>query len=89
MNQYLQVYKDQRPSFFAGKKKKEEYRSRLNEITAQFVKLNDEDMEYRKQEKEINDKYSFVANEAESKYMKNRRTIKQKAFDSWKTGGNR
>ena len=55
MNQCLQVHKEQRPSFFAGKKKKEEYRNRLNEITAQFVKLNEEDIECRKQEKEINE----------------------------------
>lgn len=42
------------PCFFAGKKKKEEYRSRLNEITAQLVKLSDEEIEYSKREKEIN-----------------------------------
>ena len=47
MNQCLQVHKEQRPCFFAGKKKKEEYRSRLNEITDQLVKLNDEDIECR------------------------------------------
>lgn len=51
MNQCLQVHKEQRPCFFAGKKKKEEYRSRLNEITDQLVKLNDEDIECREQEK--------------------------------------
>ena len=49
MNQCLQVHKEQRPCFFAGKKKKEEYRSRLNEITDQLVKLNDEDIECREQ----------------------------------------
>ena len=53
MNQCLQVHKEQRPCFFAGKKKKEEYRSRLNEITDQLVKLNDEDIECREQEKKI------------------------------------
>ena len=55
MNQCLQVHKEQRPCFFAGKKKKEEYRSRLNEITDQLVKLNDEDIECREQEKKINE----------------------------------
>ena len=36
-----------------GKEKKEEYRSRLNEITDQLVKFNDEDIECREQEKKL------------------------------------
>ena len=83
MNQYLQVHKDQRPSFFAGKKKKEEYRSRLNEITAQFVKLNDEDIECRKQEQEINENIHLWQTRL-SQSNEKQEEIKQK-FDSWKT----
>ena len=55
MNLCLQVHKEQRPHFFAGKKKKEEYRGRLNELTNQLIKLYDEDIECRRQEKEINE----------------------------------
>lgn len=54
MTQCLQVYKEQRPGFFAGRKKKEEYRNKINEITDQLIKLSDEDTECSKQEKEIN-----------------------------------
>lgn len=53
VNQCLQVHKRQRLYFFSGKKKKEKYRSRLNEITAQLVKLSDEDIECSNQRKEI------------------------------------
>lgn len=53
VNQCLQVHKRQRLYFFSGKKKKEKYKSRLNEITAQLVKLSDEDIECSNQRKEI------------------------------------
>lgn len=54
MTQCLQVHKEQRPGFFTGRKKKEEYRIRLNEIIDKLIKLSDEDTECSKQEKEIN-----------------------------------
>lgn len=83
MNQCFQVHKEQRPSFFAGKKKKEEYRNRLNEITAQFVKLNEEDIECRKQEKEINETMHLWQTKLSQSNAK-QGELKQK-FDSWKT----
>lgn len=83
MNQCLQVHKEQRPFFFAGKKKKEEYRNRLNEITAQFVKLNEEDIECRKQEKEINETM-HLRQTSLSKSNEKQEKLKQE-FDSWKT----
>ena len=82
MTQCLQVYKGQRPSFFAGKKKKEEYRSRLNEITAQLVKLSDEDIEYSKREKEINNNILLCQTELESSTKKQEDL--QRQFASWK-----
>lgn len=83
MNQCLQVHKEQRPYFFARKKKKEEYRSRLNEITAQFVKLNDEDIECREQEKKINENI-HLRQTSLSKSNEKQEKLKQE-FDSWKT----
>ena len=83
MNQCLQVHKEQRPRFFAGKKKKKEYRSRSNEITGQFVKLNDEDIECRKQEKEINENIHLWQMRL-SQSNEKQEELKQK-FDSWKT----
>lgn len=93
MNQCLQVHKEQRPCFFAGKKKKEEYRSRLNEITDQLVKLNDEDIECREQEKKINENIHLRQTRL-SKVMKNRRSLsrsltvgrrwKQVKFQIWR-----
>ena len=68
---------------FAGKKKKEEYRNRLNEITAQFVKLNEEDIECRKQEKEINETMHLWQTKLSQSNAK-QGELKQK-FDSWKT----
>ena len=81
MNQCLQVHKGQRPCFFAGKKKKEEYRSRLNEITAQLVKLSDEDIEYSKQEKEVNNKILLWQTELERSTEKQLKL--QREFTSW------
>ena len=81
MNQCLQVHKGQRPYFFAGKKKKEEYRSRLNEITAQLVKLSDEDIEYSKQEKEINNKILLRQTELEQSTEKQLEL--ERRFTSW------
>lgn len=82
MNQCLQLHKEQKPSFFAGKKKKEDYRSRLNEITAQFVKLSEENTEYRKQEKEINDKISLWQRKLKQSGEKQEEL--QQRFVSWR-----
>lgn len=82
MNQCLQLHKEQKPSFFAGKKKKDEYRSRLNEITAQFVKLSEENTEYRKQEKELNDKIPLWQRKLRQSEEKQEEL--QQRFISWK-----
>ena len=82
MNQCLQLHKEQKPSFFAGKKKKDEYRSRLNEITAQFVELSEENTEYRKQEKEINDKIPLWQRKLRQNEEKQEEL--QQKFVSWK-----
>ena len=82
MNQCLQIYKEQRPGFFAGKKKKEEYRNRLNEITAQLIKLSDEDIEYSKQEKEIHNNIRLCQKNLKSSTKKQEDL--QLQFDSWK-----
>lgn len=82
MNQCLQLHKEQKPSFLAGKKKKKDYRSRLNEITAQFVKLSEENTEYRKQEKEINDKISLWQRKLKQSGEKQEEL--QQRFVSWR-----
>ena len=82
MNQCLQLCKEQKPSFFAGRKKKDEYRSRLNEITAQFVELSEENTEYRKQEKEMNDKISSC--QRELRQSEEKREELQQKFVIWK-----
>ena len=81
MNQCLQIYKEQRPYLFAGKKDKEEYRSRLNEITAQLVKLSDEDIEYGKQENDINNRILLQQTELERSTEKQLEL--QRKFTSW------
>lgn len=81
LNQCLQVYKEQRPCFFAGKKKREEYKSRLNEITAQLVKLSGEDIEYSKQKEEINNNILSYKKKLESSAKKQENL--QRQFDDW------
>lgn len=82
MDKCFQVYQEQRPHFLAGKKKKEEYRSRLNEITAQLVKLSDEEIECSKQEKEIQHKILLWQTKLEQSTGKQAEL--QGTFDSWK-----
>lgn len=82
MNQCLQVHKEQRPSFLAGKKKKEEYRSRLNEITDQLVKLSNEDTECSKQEKEISNEIFLW--QTKLRQSTEKQTEFQQNFNSWK-----
>ncbi|WP_251392767.1 DEAD/DEAH box helicase [Mediterraneibacter agrestimuris] len=82
MDKCLQMHKEQRPGFFAGKKKKEEYRSRLNEITSQLVKLSDEDTECSKQEKEINN--NILLHQMELRQSTEKQEKLQQNFNSWK-----
>ena len=81
MNQCLQIYKGQRPHFFAGKKRKEEYRSRLNEITDQLVALSHEDIEYSKRKKEINNNILLCRKNLELSTKKQEDL--QRQFDGW------
>lgn len=82
MNQCLQIYKGQRPHFFAGKKRKEEYRSRLNEITDQLVALSHEDIEYSKRKKEINNNILLCRKNLELSTKKQEDL--QRQFDGWR-----
>ena len=82
MNQCLQVHKRQCPCFFSGKKKEEKYRSRLNEITAQLVKLSDEYTEHSNQEKEINN--NILLWQAKLRRSTEKQTELQRKFASWK-----
>lgn len=84
MNQCLQLYKKQKPSFFAGKKKKDEYSRRLNEITDQLVKLSEENTECRKQEKEINENIPLW--QEKMRQSKEKQEELQQRFVSWKMG---
>ena len=82
MDKCFQVYQEQRPHFLAGKKKKEEYRSRLNEITAQLVKLSDEEIECSKQEKEI--QHKILLWQTKLGQSTGKQAELQGTFDSWK-----
>ena len=67
---------------FAGRKKKEEYRERVNEITSQFAKLSEEDAEYRKQEREINEKILLWQRNLRQSEEKQKEI--QRKFTGWK-----
>ena len=82
MNQCLLVHKKQRPCFFSGKKKKEKYKSRLNEITAQLVKLSDEYTEHSNHEKEINN--NILLWQTKLKQSTEKQAEIQRKFNSWK-----
>lgn len=83
MNQCLGVHKEQRPHFFAGRKRKEEYRERLNEITAQLVKLSHADIEYSNQEKEISS-HILLSQEEIRQNTEKQAGLRQK-FKNWNT----
>lgn len=80
--QCLQVYQEQRPSLFTGKKKKEEYRSRLNEIMGQLVKLSDEEIECGRREEEIHN--SILLCQTRLRESAEKRVEVQGKFDAWK-----
>lgn len=78
----LQAHTNQKPGFFAGKKKKEEYKIKLNEITDQLIKINDENTECDKQEKEISNNIFICQMKLEQSTGKQAEL--QKKFASWK-----
>lgn len=82
MDKCLEVYKEQRPGLLAGKKKKEEYQDRLNEITAQLVKLSEEDTECVRQEKEI--KAQLLSWETQLSQNLGRQDKLEQTFYDWK-----
>ena len=82
MDKCLEVYKEQRPGLLAGKKKKEEYQDRLNEITAQLVKLSEEDTECVRQEKEI--KAQLLSWETQLSQNLERQDKLEQTFYDWK-----
>lgn len=84
INRFLKLYKEFRPSLFAEKKMKDGYRSRLNEVGAQLVKLSEENTENRKQEKEIND--SIFLWQGKLKQNEEEQEERQQDFVSWKIG---
>lgn len=82
MDECLRLHKGQRPCFFAGKQKREAYKSRLNEITAQLVKLNDEYTEFSKQEEEISNEIFLW--QTKLKQSTEKQTELRKNFNNWK-----
>lgn len=78
----LKLHREQSPGLFAKKKEKEEYRSRLNEITDQVIKLKDEDTQCSSQEREINSHISRYQAELEQS-TENQMQL-QKKFAGWK-----
>ncbi len=78
----LQAHMGQKPGFFAGRKEKEEYRSRLNEITDELLGLKEEDQECSRQEQEINNDISVCRLKLMQSTEKQEEL--QKKFDGWK-----
>ncbi len=79
----LQMHKRQNPGLFAKKKEKEEYRSRLNEITDQLLKLREEDRECSRQEREVSQ--DIAACQAKLEQNRGKRTKLQKSLVLWKS----
>ncbi|HIQ98244.1 MAG TPA: ATP-binding protein [Candidatus Scybalocola faecavium] len=82
MDQCLKAHQGQKPGFFAGRRKKEEYNDQLREITAQIVKLNDESSEYRRQEQEIRNRIRLCQLDL-TKNTERKEELLQK-FQGWK-----
>lgn len=82
LEQCLEEHRRQKPGFFARKKEKREYKSRLSEITDQYIKLMDEDMECDKQEREINNGITICKMKLDQSTK--RRTELQNKFANWK-----
>ncbi len=79
----LQMHKGQNPGLFAKKKEKEEYRSRLNEITDQLLKLKEEDRECSRQKREVSQ--DIAACQAKLDQSEKKRAELQESFVHWKT----
>ncbi|MDE6566809.1 MAG: hypothetical protein K2K70_03625, partial [Lachnospiraceae bacterium] len=82
VEQLLQAQREQKPGFFAGKKEKEEYKSRLREFMDQLIKLKDEDAEYNRQERELDNNISMC--QAKFNQSEDKQTELQKEFYNWK-----
>lgn len=78
----LQAHMNQKPGFFAGKKEKEEYKSRLKELTDQILELKDEDAECGRQEREIHREIDIC--QAKLKQSAERQTELQEEFADWR-----
>lgn len=79
----LQMHKGQKPGLLAKRKEKEEYRSRLNEITDQLLKWKEEDEECSRQERETGQNIAacqIKLNQSMEKHAK-----LQECFAHWKT----
>lgn len=79
----LQMHKGQKPGLLAKRKEKEEYRSRLNEITDQLLKWKEEDEECSRRERETGQNIAacqIKLNQSMEKHAK-----LQECFAHWKT----
>lgn len=82
LEQFLQGYREQKPGLFAGKKAKEEYRNKWNELMNRFMILENEDAECNRQARELDNSikmYQVKLNQSEDK-----QTELQKDFVDWK-----
>lgn len=81
-NQLLQMQKHHRPHFFAGKQRKEEYRSQLKKLSEQQEKLHKEDRSYRKKLQQI--QQDILLCQTLLKQDKEKQNRLHQEFDHWK-----
>lgn len=78
----LQAHMEQKPGFFAGKEEKAEYKGRLREIADQLIELKEEDKEYGRQERELNNDIAIY--QMELTKSAERQAELQRKFSDWK-----
>ncbi len=78
----LEAYKSQKPGFFAGRREKEAHQSRLNEITSQLIKLQDEDAECSRLESELRNKNALY--QEKLRQCAEKQASLQERLDNWK-----
>lgn len=79
----LEANKRQKPGFFAGRREKEEYKNRLNEITDQLLQLHGEDAECSRQERELRNK--IIQCQRLQEGIAEKMSQLEKSFSTWKS----
>ncbi len=81
--QCLQLYKEQKPGFFAKRAKKQEYKSRLEEMTDELIRLEDENAKNSERKNQINNQITEC--QMKLNQIKKEQEERNKDFLSWKS----